>query len=67
MKQKFIVYYSYVKLGNTTVKAFSPAEAKYIVKKRLKGSRLLEPKIDKVMSEAEETAIMENRDNPTTW
>jgi len=60
MKQKYIAYYSYTKLDHTIVRAYSPAEAKYIVEKRLKKNGLFEPIVDKVMTEAEEMVMAVN-------
>jgi len=67
LKQRFIVYNHYTILRETVVRAYSPAEAQYIVKQRMIKHGVFEPVVDSVMSEKEEQAIMAGRDNPVTW
>ena len=57
MKEKYIVYGHKPELFETIVDAYSPAQATYIVKKRLKKSGCANYGIDGVMTVAEEKAI----------
>jgi hypothetical protein len=62
MKESFIVFYHYQVLGNAVIKAYSPAQAQYTMEQRMKEKGRIEPGVDKVMSEAEEQAINDNRE-----
>ncbi len=61
MKQKFIVYYHHTILDHAIIKAYSKAEAQYIMEQRMAKSGLFEAAVDKVLSEAAEQKIIDNK------
>jgi len=62
MKEPYIVYYHHVKLSNTVVHAYSPAQAEYIVSERLRKKGYKDYGIDGVM-----TVRQENKMNATRF
>lgn len=62
MKKQFIIYYHYTVLGDAIVNGYSPAEAQYIMEKRMKKKGLYEPGVDSVISREEEKKLNANRD-----
>ncbi len=63
MKQKFIVYYHHIILGDAIIRAYSKAEAQFIMEKRMEKKGCFEPMVDKVMSEKEENKLNANREH----
>ena len=61
MKQKFIVYYHHTILDHAIIKAYSKAEAQFIMEKRMEKKDCFEPVVDKIMSEEEEKKLMGGR------
>ncbi len=57
MKQKFIVYYHHTILDHAIIKAYSKAEAQFIMEKRMEKKGCFEPMVDKIMSEEEEKKL----------
>ena len=61
MKQKYIVYSHYTVAIDKIVKAYSPAEAKYIIEQQMKKRGDIEPVVDKIISLEEEQRINDCR------
>lgn len=66
VKTKYIVYAHHTVLIETVIRAYSPAEAEYRVKKQMIKRGDFEPGVDKVMNEKEEQIINANSKNPCT-
>lgn len=62
MKTKYIVYYHCTILDEAIVRAYSPAEAQYIMEKRMKKRGDFEPKVDSVITEEEDQKLTAKRD-----
>ena len=62
MKQQFIVYFHHTILNHTVIKAYSPAEARYIMEKRMEKKKLDEAGVDSVLSIEREQVLNASRD-----